>query len=238
MENSPSTERKHDNFDQFAQDYNAVHAKALDVSGADREHFSEYKVVEVARHENPEQPLRILDFGCGDGNSVKYMRTYFPSAELFGTDVSELSISEAEAKGITNTLFEPYDGDSLPFDDGSFDVVFTSMVFHHIEFSRHEQILKDIQRVLRPGGRFYIFEHNPINPITQKIVRDCDFDHDAVLLSHRYTGQLLERIGFSSLKTSFTLFLPRHWFFRWLLWTERLAWWIPVGAQYYIRAVK
>ncbi|MFM1876388.1 MAG: hypothetical protein RL266_2125 [Bacteroidota bacterium] len=230
--------RKHDNFDQFAKDYNEVHAKTLDMSGADRDYFSEYKIAEVAKHESSSARYNMLDFGCGDGNSVRYMREYFPKAVLFGTDVSELSIEQASAKQISNSTFKQYDGETLPFEDGFFDVVFTSMVFHHISFDHHKNILKEIHRVLKPNGRFYIFEHNPLNPVTRKIVRECEFDHDAVLLPHRYTRELLTEGGFVDQQTRFTLFLPRHWVFRWALFSERLIAWLPLGAQYYVRSLK
>lgn len=90
--------RKHDNFDQFAKDYNQVHAETLNISGADRDYFSEYKIAEMTRHEDVASKVSILDFGCGDGNSVRYMRKYFPQAQLHGTDVSEMSIEEAKGK--------------------------------------------------------------------------------------------------------------------------------------------
>ncbi len=230
--------RKHDNFDEFAKDYDDVHAETLDISGADRDYFSEYKIEEVARHEDQASSISMMDFGCGDGNSVKYMREYFPNAELFGTDVSEKSIEEAMAKKVSSATFKPYDGTTLPFEDGSLDVTFTSMVFHHISFDRHDALLAEIKRVLKPGGRFYIFEHNPLNPVTRKIVRECAFDDDAILLPHTYTGKMLDKGDFSSKKLLFTLFLPRHKLFRWALRSERLIQWFPLGAQYYFRAVK
>jgi ubiquinone/menaquinone biosynthesis C-methylase UbiE len=230
--------RKHDNFDEFARDYDEVHAETLDISGADRDYFSKYKIEEMARHEDVSANLKMLDFGCGDGNSVKYMREYFSKADLNGTDVSEKSIEEAKAKKIAGAKFTPYDGEALPFEDASMDVIFTSMVFHHISFDRHDALLAEIKRVLKPGGRFYIFEHNPLNPVTRKIVRECAFDDDAILLPHKYTNQMLDKGGFASRNIWFTLFLPRHWIFRWALITERLIQWLPIGAQYYVRAVK
>ncbi len=230
--------RKHDNFDQFARDYDEVHAETLDISGANRDYFSEYKIEEMSRHEDRSSSLSMVDFGCGDGNSVKYMREYFPNAELFGTDVSELSIEEATEKKVSRAIFKPYDGTSLPFDDESIDVVFTSMVFHHISFDRHEDLLAEIKRILKPNGRFYIFEHNPLNPVTRKIVRECAFDDEAILLPHTYTNKMLVKGAFTSQRTLFTLFLPRHKLFRWALKSERLIQWLPLGAQYYVRAVK
>ena len=231
-------ERDHDNFDEFAKEYQNIINGTLKISGAERNYFSEYKIKELLRYERQDAQMTMLDFGCGDGNSVVYMRELFPNATLFGTDVSELSIEEANNKKIPSAQFKPYNGTVLPYADNSLDVAFTSMVFHHIAFEHHERLCKEIIRVLKPGGRFYLFEHNPNNPVTRKIVRECEFDHDAILLPSKYSKTLLKTAGFRSLGLTFTLFYPRHLVFRWLLWTERLLGWVPMGAQYFVRAIK
>ncbi|MFB0923842.1 MAG: class I SAM-dependent methyltransferase, partial [Vicingaceae bacterium] len=59
-------------------------------------------------------------------------RKHFTQASISGADVSEASIGIANGKGINNAIFKAYDGSKLPFEDNQFDVVFTSMVFHHI----------------------------------------------------------------------------------------------------------
>ena len=53
---------------------------------------------------------------------------------------------------INPTIFKAYDGSKLPFDDSQFDIVFTSMVFHHIEHRLHAGILSEIYRVLKKDG--------------------------------------------------------------------------------------
>jgi hypothetical protein len=53
-----------------------------------------------------------------------------------------------------------------------------------------------------------IYEHNPKNPLTRKVVRDCAFDRDAVLLTMRQTRQLLSSAGCSDVKASSILTLP------------------------------
>jgi hypothetical protein len=42
--------RKHNNFDEFAENYNEVHTKSLEMSGADRDYFSMYKIAGMVRH--------------------------------------------------------------------------------------------------------------------------------------------------------------------------------------------
>ena len=233
-----SKEREFDNFDEHAKDYRTTHDKSIEMSGADSDYFSEYKIVEVLKFENPKQTLKILDFGCGDGNSSVYIRKYFPNATIYGVDVSEASIKFANEKGITNSIFKAFDGAKLPFDTEEFDFIFTSMVFHHIEHKLHDGVLKEINRVLKKGGRFYNFEHNPNNPLTRKVVRECEFDEDAVLLKPSYNKTITNMSGLKTKQLNYTLFFPRHKLFKIFLGLEKILIWCPIGAQYYIRAVK
>ncbi len=231
-------EREFDNFDQFAKDYRSTHDKSVELSGADSDYFSEYKIVELTSEENSQEKLTILDFGCGDGNSSVYLRKHFSNAQIYGVDVSEKSIEQANLKQLPNVSFTSFNGSILPYEDESFDVVFTSMVFHHINHGLHQQILLEINRVLKKGGRFYNFEHNPNNPLTRKVVRECPFDEDAVLLTPSYHKKIINESSLSLKKINYTLFLPRHKLFKPFVGLEKLLTWCPIGAQYYIKAIK
>ncbi|PJA07414.1 MAG: class I SAM-dependent methyltransferase [Flavobacteriales bacterium CG_4_10_14_0_2_um_filter_32_8] len=231
-------ERQFDNFDGFAKGYRKTHNKAIKISGADSDYFSEYKIIELLKFEDFNQQLKILDFGCGDGNSVVFLRKHFPNASIVGVDVSEKSITISKNKDITNSTFTVFNGIKLPFKKQEFDIVFTAMVFHHIAHQFHNQVLADIVRVLKMGGRFYNFEHNPLNPFTRKVVRECEFDKDAVLLKPSYHRNLIINSGLTSLLVNYTLFFPRHKIFKIFLGLEKLLSWCPIGAQYYVRAVK
>ncbi len=233
-----SGKRDFDNFDNFAEDYRKTHDKVVEISGANSDYFSEYKIIELLKFENPKQTLRVLDFGCGDGNSSLYIRKHFPNASIFGIDVSEASINLANDKGIANAIFKVFNGVKLPYEKGEFDFVFTSMVFHHIEHNLHDDVLKEIHRVLKNGGRFYNFEHNPNNPMTRKVVRECEFDADAVLLKPSYNKKVTNKSGLRTEKLNYTLFFPRHKLFKVFLGLEKILTWCPIGAQYYIKAVK
>ena len=232
------TEREFDNFDEHAENYRDTHDKSVSLSGTDSDYFSEYKIIELLKFEDKNKELKVLDFGCGDGNSSFYIRKNFPNATIYGIDVSEASTKIAESKGVENASFKAYNGSEIPFEDGEFDVVFTSMVFHHIEHSLHDNILKDIYRVLKNGGRFYNFEHNPNNPLTRKVVRECEFDADAVLLKPSYNAAVTRKSGLKVNRLNYTLFFPRHKVFKIFLGLEKMLTWCPIGAQYYIRAIK
>jgi ubiquinone/menaquinone biosynthesis C-methylase UbiE len=233
-----SEERQFDNFDEHAVGYRETHDKVVEMSGADSDYFSEYKIVELLKFEKANDSLNILDFGWGDGNSSVFIRKHFSNANMFGADVSKASVKIANDKKISNAIFKVYDGVKLPFDDNQFDVVFTSMVFHHIEHKLHTGILSEIKRVLKKGGRFYNFEHNPNNPLTRKVVRECEFDEDAVLLKPSYNKRITNESGLKTEGLNYTLFFPRHKLFKIFLGLEKMLSWCPIGAQYYIRAIK
>lgn len=227
-----------DNFDEFAKNYREIHNENIKVSGADSSYFAEHKVVEVSKAEQLPQPLSILDIGCGDGISAVFFNKYFSTSQYQGIDVSEESIKEAEARNVPTATFKPYDGFHIPFADNHFDIVFIACVLHHILPEHHLQLLTEAKRVMKPGGRIYIFEHNPYNPVTRKIVNDCVFDHDAILLYPPYARRVMKKAGFSRVGIFFTLFFPRGGFFKKILGLEKFLTWLPLGGQYFVKAFK
>ncbi len=226
-----------DDFDGFAKDYRQIHNESIRSCGADSDYFSEQKIEEVRKLETTFAP-RVLDLGCGDGNSAIFFRKYFPGCEYTGLDTSEVSITVANARKLEGLAFSHYDGLNLPLSTDSFDIVFIACVLHHIDSKNHQELLTEVQRVLKPGGRLYIFEHNPFNPITRRIVKKCPFDEDAVLLSSSYTKRILEELKFQDVSIDFTIFFPRHRIFNRMLWLEAHLKWLPIGGQYYARSVK
>lgn len=171
-----------ENFDHFSLKYRKIHDKNLKISGANSDYFCEYKIKELAKYEKVGNKLKILDFGCGDGSSEVFFEKYFSNSEMSGIDVSGISINIAKKKKIKNCEFAKFDGVKTPFNDNTFDIVFMACVLHHINQQYHQKIIDELLRVTRPKGRIYIFEHNPLNPLTRLIVKDCIFDKNAVLL--------------------------------------------------------
>lgn len=230
-------ERTVDDFDKYAKDYRTIHSRNIRISGADSFYFAELKVKLLHQFEQ-NGSLNILDIGCGDGATETFFQQHFPLWKIFGIDVSTYSIQEAVAKQLPNSIFKIYDGINIPAADNSFDIVFMAGVLHHIDFSFHLQLIKEIKRVLAVGGRLYIFEHNPLNPFTKYLVRTCVFDKNARLLSCGYTKKLLKQSNFSISQRQFIIFYPIKWIFKKLLWTEKYLRNIPLGGQYFFRAIK
>jgi ubiquinone/menaquinone biosynthesis C-methylase UbiE len=224
-------------FDKFADNYREIHSQKLRHSGANSEFFCEYKIREVVAGESG-HPASILDLGCGDGLSIYFFGRVFPKTELHGIDVSEKSVRIAAGRGITNAAFQVYNGQTIPFDKERFDLVFVSQVFHHIPHELHAGLLEEIFRVLSPAGRLYLFEHNPLNPLTRYIVSTCVFDKDARVIRAGRLIAACRRAGFQSISRRYTLFFPRHRFFTPLLQIESGLGWLPLGFQYYIHAKK
>ena len=100
-------------------------------------------------------PSKILDIGCTVGhNLLPFMDTY-PAAELNAIDVSapvlRYAHSRAEALGYPIN-FHQMNGENMQFPDNSFDLVFSIITFHETSIVAMKNILKECNRVLRPGG--------------------------------------------------------------------------------------
>jgi SAM-dependent methyltransferase len=91
---------------------------------------------------------RVLDLGCGAGDSVEQFRSVNPAVRWVGVDL-ERSPEVAE-RTRTDAEFRTFDGRSIPADDGGLDVVYCKQVLEHVEEPR--PLLADVARVLRPGG--------------------------------------------------------------------------------------
>jgi hypothetical protein len=89
--------------------------------------------------------------------------------------------------------------------------------------------MKTVLEKLRPGGRVFIFEHNPLNPLTRRAVALCAFDDDADLLFPWQAKRLLRDAGFTNVKLDYIVFFPRQLAF--LRGLEPRLGWLPGGAQ-------
>lgn len=230
-------------FDKFAKNYDEGHTKAVKLSGFEPAYFHEYKCRELAYCLKAkgllDQKIKLLNYGCGTGNSEKYIKKYLPNASVYSIDVSEESIKVARDanKDLTDVTFEPFNGSTIPFDI-EFDVIFIANVFHHIRHEKHVDILKTLHSKLRIGGLLFLFELNPLNPLTMLVAirNDYRFDKDAKLLNPFYTKRILSKTGFLEKHIRYTIFFPQ--FLSFLIPYEKYLCKFPLGAHYYFIAVK
>ncbi len=225
-------------FDKFADEYLALHARNIAITGEKPEFFAEYKVRDVQEilSEQGRSPARILDFGAGIGNSAVFFRGYFPEARITCVDVSQRSLVLGHQRCADGADFIAFDGVTLPFADGRIDLAFAGCVFHHIPHERHVAILRELRRVLVPGGMLSVFEHNPLNPLTVHTVKACPFDDNAVLIRAGIMRNRIEQAGFDISNLRYRIFFPH--LLRALRPLERRLTRLPLGAQYHVYAIR
>lgn len=227
-------------FDKFADEYYQQLKAGIALSGEGPEYFSEYKIIDVkreyGRRGGRSMAPEILDFGAGTGASIPYVNRHFPEARLTCLDPSRRSLAVAEQRFGSMARYIHFDGERIPFPDGSFDIAFAMCVFHHIDAANHVALMRELRRVLRPGGLLFIFEHNPWNPLTVRIVNNCPFDENAVLIRGSGLRRELQQAGFPAPGTHYRIFFPH--FLRALRPLERYLTRLPLGGQYYSVAAK
>lgn len=220
-------------FDAHADSYRQTLDRALAIGGGDSLYYAEQKFASLRAYQNERKraaPNAILDFGCGTGTNLPFLRDLFPGAALQGVDVSHRSLEVASERQVIGCGLTIYDGVTLPFGDATFDMVVVSNVLHHIEPLDRATTLKEIARCLKPGGLLAIFEHNPLNPVTRKVVRDCPFDAGVTLVRPREIKSVLREQGYQIASFWNIIFFPAA--LKKLNAIEPQMRWLPLGAQY------
>ncbi len=219
-------------FDSSAEDYNTQLQENLGTYGSDTAYYSEYKVKLVLDYASS-KPRNILEFGCGTGRNIPFLQKYFPDSEISGCDISAKSLTVARVNNPSAEFCNLKDGRGQR---AEYDLILTANVFHHIAPENRNEVFKHIYFLLRPGGEVFIFEHNPLNPLTVRAVNTCPFDEGAVLLK---PDEVLERAaaaGFETLRKKYCLFFPSA--LRYLSPIEKLLYFLPLGGQYFVQLGK
>lgn len=104
----------------------------------------------------PQPEWQVLDVGCGTGTGLAQYAG--AGCTVVGVDVSPAMLEKAASRLGDRAELHLTEGDSLPFDDGRFDLVTTSMVLHEVPADAREAFVTEMARVTRPGGRMLLID--------------------------------------------------------------------------------
>jgi ubiquinone/menaquinone biosynthesis C-methylase UbiE len=146
----------------------------------------------------------VLDVGCGTGTLTLLAKTEAgDSGKVHGIDASPEMIAVAHQKALQQKRevdFQTGVIEALPFSDDTFDVVLSSLMFHHLPPDLKQRGLAEIYRVLKPGGRLIVVDMKRPTTLWQRLAM--------VVLVHRgLTGDvydllpLMEKIGYADNQT-------------------------------------
>jgi ubiquinone/menaquinone biosynthesis C-methylase UbiE len=158
---------------------------------------------------------RVLEIGCGTGNLTIRAKRAQPGAEVIGSDPDPLALKRAQrkAKQLNGIRFEQGYAQRLPYQDGEFDRVLSSMMLHHLDSDAKPAAAAEIFRVLRPGGTLHLVDmggnmtaddglaarlvrHSPhaagnLGDAIPRLLRSAGFDCSELATErHRFVGRL------------------------------------------------
>jgi ubiquinone/menaquinone biosynthesis C-methylase UbiE len=104
----------------------------------------------------------VLDIGCGTGTlGIVAKQKVGASGVVHGIDALPEMVARAQHKAKRARVDVAFDvalAQSLPFADGRFDVVLSTVMLHHLPRAGREQAVRDARRVLKPGGRLFLVD--------------------------------------------------------------------------------
>ncbi|MBI5823387.1 MAG: methyltransferase domain-containing protein [Chloroflexi bacterium] len=130
-------------YDPFARLFNALRSRLI-------------------QQANIQSGQRALDLGCGTGLLTRLVKQSAPEAHVTGLDGDDevLKIARDKSRG-TDIQWDEGLATDLPYPDQSFDVVVSSFVTHHLTGADKVRAFKEVHRILRPDGGFYILDFGP-----------------------------------------------------------------------------
>lgn len=152
---------------------------------------------------------KILDIGTGTGYLAFPLAEKFPASTVYGIDIAETIIEKnnetVKEKGISNLIFQVFDGLKYPFEDESFDLIVTRYAFHH--FPNVVDSIQQMNRILVKGGMVLVSDpmrnDKDINGIIDEYMR-VKKDGHIQFYSAKELDDLFTNNGFSKAKQLIT----------------------------------
>ena len=137
---------------------------------------------------------RVLDVGCGTGTlAIEAAAVVGATGRVVGIDAAPEMVDRARRKtsrGLSQVEFRTEVVERLPFEDGEFDAVLASLVLHHLPPETREAGVREIRRVLKPGGRLVVMEMGNPDALTRAI-------------GHRMPADYMVRVGHGIMAAGF-----------------------------------
>jgi ubiquinone/menaquinone biosynthesis C-methylase UbiE len=164
---------------------------------------------------------RVLDIGCSIGQGATALKRQLPAAEVTAIDAAAQMLRYAHLRAVTlgsEVHFRQRLAESTGFPDSHFDMALSNIVFHEVPFAITQRIVREMFRVLRPGGMFNVFDFPAGDPLPAGLQYFLDIDHQyngepwsPEFLYSDFTGEL-ERAGFKVTRGPNVQRYLRTWF--------------------------
>jgi ubiquinone/menaquinone biosynthesis C-methylase UbiE len=144
---------------------------------------------------------RVLDVGCGTGSLAVLIAQQHPGITVVALDPDPNALARAVRKARragTTIQFDQGFGDALPYPDEWFDRVFSSMMFHHVAIAERPNVLREIHRVLKPGGRLELVDFEGPKPDAGLVARLLHSHHRLEGNDSQQVVSLLSDAGFAT----------------------------------------
>ncbi|MCI0605383.1 class I SAM-dependent methyltransferase [bacterium] len=135
---------------------------------------------------------RVLDVGCGTGTLALLMKKNQPDVDITGIDPDPRALGRAKRKSEKvgfDIRFDQGFAENLTYAEDSFDRVFSSFMFHHLQKEEKEGMLREVRRVLKPNGYFHLLDFH--RPEQNRAGRFSRWIHSSRLLEDNSEAQVL-----------------------------------------------
>lgn len=166
-----------------------------------------------------------LEAGAGNGEFAAELISQGCRTLLLDSSLDLLRSFRGVSEGLIAS-----DAARLPFPGASVPGVVCSCLLHHLDGRSLRAFMREAARVLVPGGPFVVFDHNPLHPAVQWLVRMLPYDRDARLVTPRMTKAAMQRAGIKPSGTAWLNAVPAC--LPGLDWLERLLSDVPTGTQW------
>lgn len=182
--------------------------RGLRLSGSGKDYFATARIAMLGElWHRQEHPVRVLDFGAGDGSTLPLLRQTFPAAHLVAVEPS------AAARGVAAEKAAPICADVIdPRDlsgEGTFDLIHLNGVVHHVPPPERDALIARLASLCSVDGLVVVFENNPWNPGARLVMRRIPFDKDVVMVWPHQLRNAFIRAGLTSLSRGSIFFFPR-----------------------------